>query len=713
MKSSWVASEVRGWAGYVILAKLRNLRWVLKKWNNEVFRNVAHSVKVVESDLHNLDLLAESRELSNVEVDRRRQLRKEVWLLNKKQEWLWLQKFRLNWSMMADRNTRFFHIVVSRRQSRNLLNSVSVAVGLEARFAEEEVWAAVKSCDGNKALGGVNSSFITLIPKVEGLVSISEYRPISLIGSIYKILARNILDGVLIANEVVDWWKRSGQSGLILKLDFEKAYDSVSSNCLLSMMSRFGFGIRWRKWIQECVCTPRVSVLVNGSPTAEFSPEKGLRQGDPLSPFLFNLVAEGLNMLIQRAGESGLIIGAVIGQDGSSTTISHLQFSDDTIIFCKADVGEMVKDCAGVLNCRNQSLPLVYLGLPLGASPRLKKTWKTVIDKIRAKLASWKRKLLSFRGCLTFIRSVLSSLPVYYLSIFKMPQYVIKTIDCLRAAFLWGGSELRRKIHLVKWEEITKIRDQGGLGIRRLKDVNECLLAKWWWRFCVEDKSLWKRVLCSMNQYNGRRWSPFLCYDEYLSKVWGGSVGQSNPQLKSIFLDNVELVVGNGGRTQVWMGHWCGHQCLMEKFPRLYNLSTEKRYNFKCIAGEEKIIKGLGTKFSKSVVCLGGRGVGKSFCSEHWSVMLQSGSTESSIPWNDVESINHVLLWCPFVWKVWSIVLNWWGLQWVLPGNVERFLHWWMGFKWRKFEARIWKVIPLAVIWFTWKLINKVVFTGK
>ncbi|KAL7247789.1 hypothetical protein ACSBR2_002659 [Camellia fascicularis] len=119
-------SEVKGWAGYVILAKLRNLRWVLKKWNNAVFGNVTHSLKVAESDLHKLDLLAESRELSDAEVDRKRQLRKEVWLLNKKQEWLWLQKSRLNWNMKRDRNTRFFHIVASRRQSRNLLNSVSV-----------------------------------------------------------------------------------------------------------------------------------------------------------------------------------------------------------------------------------------------------------------------------------------------------------------------------------------------------------------------------------------------------------------------------------------------------------------------------------------------------------------------------------------------------------------------------------------------------------
>ncbi|CAL5338788.1 unnamed protein product [Camellia sinensis] len=153
---------------------------------------------------------------------------------------------------------------------------------------------------------------------------------------------RNILDEVLIANEVVDWWKKSGQMGLILKLDFEKAYDSVNWDCLLDMMSRFGFGIKWRKWIQECLCSSRISVLVNGPPTSEFTPGKGLRQGDPLSPFLFNIVAEGLNMLLQRACSAGLISGAVLGQNGSSVTVSHLQFADDTIIFYKADVVEVL-----------------------------------------------------------------------------------------------------------------------------------------------------------------------------------------------------------------------------------------------------------------------------------------------------------------------------------------------------------------------------------
>lgn len=211
---------------------------------------------------------------------------------------------------------------------------------------------------------------------------------------------RSILDGILIANEIVDWWKKTKRRGIILKLDFEKAYDSINWSFLPSVMKNFGFGAKWLSWVQECISNTRVSVLVNGSPTSEFSPSRGLRQGNPLSPFLFNMVAEGLNILLTRARELNFFKGAVLG--ANEISVSHLQFADDSLIFCEVEWGEVVNikrilRCiemisglwinyhksviAGIgvqddllaafadrLNCKCQKLSFKYLGLPLGAN---------------------------------------------------------------------------------------------------------------------------------------------------------------------------------------------------------------------------------------------------------------------------------------------------------------------------------------------------------
>lgn len=166
------------------------------------------------------------------------------------------------------------------------------------KFLKGDIMKFLKEFYNNSKLGyGVNCSFVTLIPKKDNPNSLFDYRPISLINSPYKVLSkvlanriklvlpnvidkvqsafvggRNIMDGVLITNEVVDWWKKSKKKGLILKLDFQKAYDTVNWNCLLQMLSSFGFGSRWIGWMKECLESARISVLVNGSPFAEFFP---------------------------------------------------------------------------------------------------------------------------------------------------------------------------------------------------------------------------------------------------------------------------------------------------------------------------------------------------------------------------------------------------------------------------------------------------------
>lgn len=116
---------------------------------------------------------------------------------------------------------------------------------------------------------------------------------------------------------------------MILKVDFEKACDNVNWAFLLYMLRRFGFNLRWVRWIEACVCNASLLALVNGSPTAKFLMDKGLRQGDSLSPFLFTLVTEGLALL----GKNAVALGAFVGfKLGTAVELHLLQFADDTVL---------------------------------------------------------------------------------------------------------------------------------------------------------------------------------------------------------------------------------------------------------------------------------------------------------------------------------------------------------------------------------------------
>ena len=202
---------------------------------------------------------------------------------------------------------------------------------------------------------------------------------------------------------MVDEARRHGKELLVFKLDFEKAYDSVDFTYLDNVMEKMNFPRTWRKWISECVGTASASVLVNGCPTEEFTMERGLRQGDPLSPFLFLLAAEGLNVLMNVVVAVDLFRGYGVGHS-DEVRLTHLQFADDTIIlgekrwrnvrtlrallllfeeisglkvnftksmFTGVNIPDTwLAEAALVMNCRRGSIPFVYLGLPIGEDSR-------------------------------------------------------------------------------------------------------------------------------------------------------------------------------------------------------------------------------------------------------------------------------------------------------------------------------------------------------
>ena len=217
--------------------------------------------------------------------------------------------------------------------------------------------------------------------------------------------------------------KSKNKPCMVFKMDFEKAYDSVSWGFLDYMMMRMGFCERWRKWIHGCMTSASISILINGSPTKEFTPERGLRQGDPLAPLLFNLVAEGLTGLMRNATSKNMFSNYQVGSHKEDVNI--LQYADDTLFFGTATLDnikvlkailrcyEMVsglkinyaksqfgclgksedwcRQAAHLLNCNQLDFPFSYLGIPVGSNPKSWRVWQPIISKFEAKLTKWKQ----------------------------------------------------------------------------------------------------------------------------------------------------------------------------------------------------------------------------------------------------------------------------------------------------------------------------------
>ncbi|GAU29337.1 hypothetical protein TSUD_227080 [Trifolium subterraneum] len=336
---------------------------------------------------------------------------------------------------------------------------------------------------------------------------------------------------------------------------------------------------------------------------------RGLRQGDPLSPFLYLLAAEGLHVMMDAAVSNHLYSPYSIGNH-NEVNVSHLQFADDTLLvgtkswanirilkavlslfenvsglkinFHKSMLfGVNVNDswlheAASVLRCKHGRLPFLYLGLPIGGDARKLQFWYPLVDKIRNRLSGWKCKHLSMGGRLILLKSVLSSMPVYFLSFFKAPAGIISSLNSIFCQFLWGGSEENQKMVWIKWDSVCLNKKNGGLGVRRLREFNFSLLGKWIWRILEEKDSLWKQVLQAKYDQEGGR----IRFVEGVGSCWWRSlnhirtgVGLLDPRW---LVDNIVRKVGDGRNTLFWKDNWLDDGPVERSFSRLYALAENK-----------------------------------------------------------------------------------------------------------------------------------------
>eukprot|EP00253_Pinus_taeda_P035518 PITA_35518 len=312
---------------------------------------------------------------------------------------------------------------------------------------------------------------------------------------------------------------------MLLKIDLSKAFDSICWEYMQKILKAFGFDATWIRWISSLISSTFFSILINGIPSSTFHPTRGIREGDPLSPFLFVIMAKGLGRSIKATILAGNLKGISIHQ---APTTSHQQFVDDNMLFGHSSVQEartfnsildnFSKASGALINkVKSQifffntppitqraiariigffvaSLPSKYLGAPLIASALKHSSWTNLLEKLEAKLFLWTHRALNMASRIVLIKAVLQSMLLYLFSLMAAPKWVLKAIKQLQRNFLWGSSGPNIKWALVKWEKACTPKIAGGIGLRDSEHSNSVMGAKIWWKWLTYPDTPWARL---------------------------------------------------------------------------------------------------------------------------------------------------------------------------------------------------------------------------
>ncbi|KAK5836733.1 hypothetical protein PVK06_012533 [Gossypium arboreum] len=412
--------------------------------------------------------------------------------------------------------------------------------------------------NGSKNISNLNDTMIILIPKIKNPCELTNFRPISLCRFVYMIISKVLANrlkavlpscisqnqsafvsgrmihyNILIAHELLHYLqssKNGPNKGLVVKLDMSKAYDRVEWNFFEKVMKKMGFEEKWIAKIMECVRSVTYTVKCNNILSDIFIPERGLHQGDPVSPYLFLFYMEAFSRMLIHAQENNTLRGIRASRDGPR--INHLFFADDALLFVRNKMSD-IECLVNMLNTFSNisvqeinfeksmvlfspntrraqrtifsdllGMPVVeklnnYLGLPIPIGKKKTEVFKDIINKLSCSINSWTKRLLSFGGKEVFIKVVLQSIPTYAMSIFLAPKGVIEDIQAMLSRTWWSGKEKGRFWTMIPWKMLCKPKGMGGLGFRDVRLFNLALLGRQVWRILNNTDSLCFKVLSS------------------------------------------------------------------------------------------------------------------------------------------------------------------------------------------------------------------------
>ncbi|GJZ01186.1 RNA-directed DNA polymerase, eukaryota [Tanacetum coccineum] len=543
-----------------MMGKLKYLKTKIREWNKTNMLCVKSVKAKYKVDLEDVEAIIDNGNGNEEVVNKRAEIVNNLQSIDKLHSLEMAQKVKVKWLVEGDENSSFFHGMLNKK--RILLNIRGIMIDgiwidnpnwvkreffnhfskrfckldprrtliqmkyqkclsskqrteLESKVTNDEIKRAVWDCGTDKAPGPDSFTFgfyrrFWYIIESDVYDVLKELRPISLIGALYKIIAKNSANRSIVGvlGDIVEKRKQS----LIFKVDFEKAYDSVRWDFLDDVL---------RQW-----CESNISTLVHVLEC--FYRASGLR----------------INMSKSK------IMGVYVDSD-------------------------KVKRAALKLGCLILKPPFLYLGLIVGGSMSRVHAWNEVVERVKKRLSKWKMKTLSIGGRLTLLKSVLGSMPIFHMSIFKVPSGVLRTLESIRSHFFNGHDSNSKKASWVNWKKVLAPKERGGLGVSSLYALNRGLMFKWVWRFYTQDSSLWARVIKAIHGDDGKMG---VITRAGSKSCWMNIVHETNALLnKGIDLIKfMRIKLGNGQITSFWEDMWSEGDTLKNRYPRIYALESSK-----------------------------------------------------------------------------------------------------------------------------------------
>jgi hypothetical protein len=356
----------------------------------------------------------------------------------------------------------------------------------------------------------------------------------------------------------------------------------VDWDFLRKVMQRLGFSRRWVDWIMSCVTSVSYKVKLNGDLLDSFSPSRGLRQGDPLSPFLFLFVADGLSTLLQNEVQQNNIAPVKICRRAPG--ISHLLFADDSLLFFKSQqdqalrikevlnlyassTGQLINpnkcsimfgnSCSlesrtavkEALQVTQETFEAKYLGLPTPEGRMNAGKFQSLQAKLAKCLVEWDDSQKSQAAKEVLIKAIAQAIPVYVMSVFKLPLGLCDELTKIIRRYWWGAENGKRKTHWLAWDIMLRPKSYGGIGFRDMRLFNQALLARQAWRLLQFPNTLCAQVLKAKYYPNG-----FLIDTVFSGN--GSSTWQAIEHGLQLLKQGVIWRVGTGTKIRAWRDPW-------------------------------------------------------------------------------------------------------------------------------------------------------------